>query len=156
MAEESETSQLHRQLFEDGVKVRREVLGSEYVDNALKNATPFTLPGQELITEWAWGNIWQRPGLDRKQRSLLGTEMKSLLTSSMSALGMVIAQKAWLEVALHTRGAINNGLTEIEIREVVLQATVYCGTPAGVEAMQVTEKVINEMIEKGEYTRPKP
>lgn len=69
-------------------------------------------------------------------------------------LGIIIAQKAWLELALHTRGAINNGLTEIEIREAVLQATVYCGTPAGVEAMQVTEKTINEMIEKGEYKRP--
>ena len=70
------------------------------------------------------------------------------------ALGITIAQKAWLELALHTRGAINNGVSEIEIREVVLQATVYCGTPAGVEAMMVTEKTINEMVEKGEYTRP--
>lgn len=70
-------------------------------------------------------------------------------------LGIIIAQKAWLELALHTRGAINNGVTEVEIREVVLQATVYCGTPSGVEAMLVTERTINEMVEKGEYTRPK-
>lgn len=69
-------------------------------------------------------------------------------------LGIIIAQKAWLELVLHTRGAINNGLTEVEIREVVLQATVYCGTPAGVEAMQVTERTINEMIANGEYKRP--
>lgn len=69
-------------------------------------------------------------------------------------IGIIIAQKAWLELALHTRGAVNNGLTEIEIREAVLQATVYCGTPAGVEAMMVTEKTINEMIGKGEYKRP--
>lgn len=63
--------ELHNQLFEEGVKVRRAVLGDEYVDKALQNATPFTMPGQQLITEWAWGTIWQRPGLDRKQRSLL-------------------------------------------------------------------------------------
>lgn len=68
-------------------------------------------------------------------------------------LGIIIAQKAWLELAIHTRGAINNGLSEIEIREAVLQATVYCGTPSGVEAMQVTEKTINEMVETGEYKR---
>ena len=72
----------------------------------------------------------------------------------MIALGITIAQKAWLELALHTRGAINNGLSEVEIREAVLQATVYCGTPAGVEAMMVTERTINEMVEKGEYKRP--
>ena len=69
-------------------------------------------------------------------------------------LGIIIAQKAWLELALHTRGAINNGLSQIEIREAVLQATVYCGTPSGVEAMLITEKTINEMVTKGEYKRP--
>ncbi|KAJ4419579.1 hypothetical protein N0V82_004882 [Gnomoniopsis sp. IMI 355080] len=142
MSKDSKVSALREQLFEEGLQVRREVLGSEYVDQALKNATDFSRPGQELITEWAWGTVWQRPGLDRKQRSLLN-------------LGIIIAQKAWLELALHTRGAINNGVTEVEIREVVLQATVYCGTPSGVEAMLVTERTINEMVEKGEYTRPK-
>lgn len=69
-------------------------------------------------------------------------------------MGITIAQKAWMELALHTRGAINNGVSEIEIREAVLQATVYCGAPAGVEAMLTTEKTINEMVEKGEYRRP--
>lgn len=64
-------AELHSQLFDEGLEVRRAVLGREYVDNAVKNATPFTRPGQELITEWAWGTIWKRPGLDRKQRSLL-------------------------------------------------------------------------------------
>ncbi|KAJ5187943.1 hypothetical protein N7449_010937 [Penicillium cf. viridicatum] len=141
MSDNPKFEELHKQLFDDGVQVRRAVLGDEYVNNALQNATPFTMPGQQLITEWAWGTVWKRPGLDRKQRSLLN-------------IGIIIAQKAWLELALHTRGAINNGLTEIEIREAVLQATVYCGTPAGVEAMMVTEKTINEMIEKGEYKRP--
>ncbi|KAJ5607674.1 hypothetical protein N7537_004293 [Penicillium hordei] len=141
MSDNPKFEELHKQLFDEGVQVRRAVLGDEYVNNALQNATSFTMPGQQLITEWAWGTVWKRPGLDRKQRSLLN-------------IGIIIAQKAWLELALHTRGAINNGLTEIEIREAVLQATVYCGTPAGVEAMMVTEKTINEMIEKGEYKRP--
>lgn len=74
--------------------------------------------------------------------------------SALVALGIIIAQKAWYELVLHTRGAINNGLSDIEIREAVLQATVYCGTPAGVEAIAITEKTINEMVEKGEYERP--
>ncbi|GAB1192747.1 hypothetical protein APSETT444_001943 [Aspergillus pseudonomiae] len=141
MATDPKIDELHRELLEEGLKMRRAVLGHEYVDRAWNNATPFTRPGQQLITEYAWGNVWQRPGLDRKQRSLL-------------TIGIIIAQKAWLELALHTRGAINNGVSELEIREAVLHSTVYCGTPAGVEAMMVTERTINEMIEKGEYTRP--
>ena len=71
MPDVSKFDELHKHLFEEGVKVRRAVLGDEYVNNALQNATPFTMPGQQLITEWAWGTVWQRPGLDRKQRSLL-------------------------------------------------------------------------------------
>ncbi|KAI0838453.1 CMD-domain-containing protein [Hypoxylon sp. FL0890] len=141
MSTDPKIDDLRHNLFEEGLTVRREVLGNEYVDQALQKASSFSRPGQELITEWAWGTIWKRPGLDRKQRSLLN-------------LGIIIAQKAWLELALHTRGAINNGLSEVEIREAVLQATVYCGTPSGVEAMLVTEKTINEMVEKGEYKRP--
>ncbi|OTA76300.1 hypothetical protein M434DRAFT_262583 [Hypoxylon sp. CO27-5] len=141
MSTDPKIDDLRQKLFDEGLTVRREVLGNEYVDRALNNATSFSRPGQELITEWAWGTVWKRPGLDRKQRSLLN-------------LGIIIAQKAWLELALHTRGAINNGLSEVEIREAVLQATVYCGTPSGVEAMLVTERTINEMIEKGEYKRP--
>jgi 4-carboxymuconolactone decarboxylase len=71
MSDVSKFDELHKHLFEEGVKMRRAVLGDEYVNNALQNATPFTMPGQQLITEWAWGTVWQRPGLDRKQRSLL-------------------------------------------------------------------------------------
>ncbi|KAE8390294.1 AhpD-like protein [Aspergillus alliaceus] len=141
MSADTKYDELHQQLLEEGLRMRREVLGNEYVNRAWNNASDFARPGQQLITEWAWGNVWQRPGLDRKQRSLL-------------TLGIIIAQKAWLELALHTRGAINNGVSELEIRETVLHATVYCGTPAGVEAMMVTEKTINEMVEKGEYKRP--
>ncbi|EFY96726.1 carboxymuconolactone decarboxylase family protein [Metarhizium robertsii] len=141
MSSDATNDELHRRLFDEGIKVRKDVLGSEYVENALRNATPFTRPGQELITEWAWGTVWQRPGLDRKQRSLL-------------TLGLIIGQKAWLELGLHTRGAINNGVTELEIREAVLHAAVYCGTPSCIEAMIVTQKTINDMVDKGEYKRP--
>lgn len=77
-------AELHSQLFEEGLEVRRAVLGREYVDNAVKNANPFTRPGQELITEWAWGTIWKRPGLDRKQRSLLSKCTNPLHPSPMS------------------------------------------------------------------------
>ncbi|PWY88314.1 CMD-domain-containing protein [Aspergillus heteromorphus CBS 117.55] len=142
MTDKPELKPLHQTLFDEGMKVRREVLGDAYVDRALANgSSEFARPGQELITEVGWGYIWTRPGLERKQRSILN-------------LGMLIALKAWPELAVHTRGAINNGLTEKEISEAVLQATVYCGAPAGIEATKVTERVINEMIESGEYKRP--
>ncbi|KAL3469554.1 AhpD-like protein [Aspergillus californicus] len=132
---------LHEILFSKGLTVRRAVVGDEYVDRSLKNgSSEFARPGQELVTEWCWGHIWTRPGLERKQRSLLN-------------LGMLIALKSWPELAVHTRGAIKNGLSEREISEAVLQATIYCGAPAGIEAMKVTERTILEMIEKGEYKR---
>ncbi|KAI3076409.1 hypothetical protein CBS147353_4735 [Aspergillus niger] len=141
MTKKVEVDQLHETLFEEGIKLRRAVVGDTYVDRALaRGSSDFSRPGQELITEWCWGHIWTRPGLERKQRSLLN-------------LGMLIALKAWPELALHTRGAIINGLTEKEISEAVLQATVYCGAPTGIEATKVTERAINEMIANGEYKR---
>ncbi|KAJ9226947.1 hypothetical protein DTO027B5_2163 [Paecilomyces variotii] len=141
MSTDPKYDDLHKQLFEEGLKVRRSVVGSEYVDRALANgSTEFWRPGQELVTEWCWGNIWTRPGLDRKQRSLLN-------------IGMLMALNRSPELGIHIRGAINNGLTEVEIREAILHATVYCGAPAGVDAMKVAEKVLNEMEEKGEYKR---
>ncbi|PLB36957.1 AhpD-like protein [Aspergillus candidus] len=141
MENNQELKHLHDTLFSEGLEVRRAVVGDQYVDKALENgSSEFARPGQALVTEWCWGHIWTRPGLERKQRSLLN-------------IGMLIALKSWPELGIHTRGAINNGLTEKEISEAVLQATIYCGVPAGVEAMKVTEKAILEMIEKGEYTR---
>ncbi|KAL2837700.1 CMD-domain-containing protein [Aspergillus pseudoustus] len=128
-------------LFQQGLKNRREVVGDAYVDAALKNgSSEFAYPGQQLVTEWCWGNIWSRSGLERKQRSFLN-------------IGMLIALKSWPELGVHVRGAINNGLTEEEIREAVLQATIYCGVPAGVEAMKVAERTINDMVAKGEHQR---
>ncbi|EXL40129.1 4-carboxymuconolactone decarboxylase [Fusarium oxysporum f. sp. radicis-lycopersici 26381] len=141
MSTEKKFDNLHTDMFQLGLQNRREVVGNAYVDAALNNGkSEFSYPGQQLVTEWCWGNIWSRPGLDRKQRSLLN-------------LGMLIALKSWPELGVHVRGALNNGLTEIEIRESILHATIYCGVPAGVEAFKVAQKTINDMIEKGEHTR---
>ncbi|KXJ88650.1 AhpD-like protein [Microdochium bolleyi] len=130
-----------KQLFEAGLKNRREVVGSEYVGRSLQaGASEFAYPNQQLVTEYCWGNIWSRPGLERKQRSLLN-------------IGMLIALKSWPELGVHVRGAVNNGLTEIEIREAILQSSIYCGVPAGIEATKVAERVLNEMDEKGEFKR---
>ncbi|KAF5714322.1 4-carboxymuconolactone decarboxylase [Fusarium mundagurra] len=132
---------LHKALFEQGLKTRREVVGSAYVDRALANgSTEFSAPGQELVTEWCWGYAWGRPGLEKKQRSLLN-------------IGMLMALNRTPELAVHVRGARNNGLTEEEIREAIIHCTIYCGVPAGVEAMKTAEQVLEEMAEKGEKPR---
>lgn len=132
---------LHKRLFEQGLEVRRSVVGDTYVDRALANgSTEFSRPGQELVTEWCWGYAWTRPGLERKQRSLLN-------------IGMLMALNRGPELAAHVRGARNNGLTEEEIREAILHCTTYCGVPAGVDAMKTAERVLDEMAEKGEMAR---
>ncbi|KAL2221282.1 4-carboxymuconolactone decarboxylase family protein [Thermoascus aurantiacus ATCC 26904] len=141
MSTDPKFAPLHQQLFEEGLKVRRAVVGDDYVDRALANgSTEFSRAGQELVTEWCWGYAWTRPGLDRKQRSLLN-------------IGMLMALNRAPELAVHIRGAIRNGLTEVEIREAILHATTYCGVPAGVDAMKTAERVLNEMAEKGEHPR---
>ena len=141
MSTNPKLDELHRQLFEEGLKMRRSVVGDTYVDRALANgSTEFSRPGQELVTEWCWGYAWTRPGLEKKQRSLLN-------------IGMLMALNRTPELAVHVRGARNNGLTETEIREAILHCTTYCGVPAGVEAMKTAEKVLDEMAEKGEMQR---
>lgn len=141
MTTKPELEPLHKKLFEEGLKVRREVVGDEYVNKALEvGSTEFSRPGQELVTEICWGMAWTRPGLDRKQRSLLN-------------IGMLMALNRAPELGVHVRGARNNGLSELEIREAILHATTYCGVPAGVDAMKVAEKVLNDMAEKGEMPR---
>ncbi|KAG6013838.1 hypothetical protein E4U43_007088 [Claviceps pusilla] len=129
------------ELFATGLKIRREVMGESYVGRALESGnTEFAYPEQQLVTEWCWGNVWSRPGLDRKQRSLLN-------------IGMLVALKSWPELGAHVRGAVHNGLSELEIREALVQATVYCGAPAGLEAFKVAEAVLNDMVAKGEHSR---
>ena len=128
-------------LYTQGLETRRSVLGDAHVDHALStNNTPFTRPLQELITSHAWGAVWNRPGLDRKQRSLLN-------------LGMLIALNRMPEFGMHVRGAVRNGVSELEIREAVVQTSVYCGAPAAMEGMRVAERVLGEMVERGEYVR---
>ncbi|KAJ5994520.1 CMD-domain-containing protein [Penicillium sp. IBT 35674x] len=141
MSTDPKFDDLHKGLFEEGLKVRRAVVGEAYVDKALENgSTEFSRAGQEHITEWAWGNVWTRPGLERRDRSLLN-------------IGMLMALNRGPELAVHIRGARNNGLSELEIREAIIHATVYCGAPAGVDAMKIAERVLNEMAENGEMPR---
>lgn len=124
-----------RARYEAGLKTRREVLGVEYVDRALANADEFTRPFQEFVTAQAWDAIWNRPGLDRRTRSLLNLAM-------LSALGR------GPELALHVRGALNNGVTPDEIREVFFQVAGYAGIPAAVEAFRVAQPIVAEHREK--------
>lgn len=117
--------------YEEGLEVRRAVLGKEYVDKATAGADEFSRPFQELVTEYCWGAIWTRPGLPRKTRSLIN-------------LAMLTALNRPHEVKLHLRGALNNGVSKEEILEVLLQATIYCGVPAGVDSMRVAKEFFNE------------
>ncbi|KAJ4250204.1 hypothetical protein NW762_012019 [Fusarium torreyae] len=121
----------HQTLFDKGLKIRYEVAGPAYVDAALAGgSSEFARPMQELVTEACWGSVWSRPGLERKQRSLLN-------------IAMLCALNRGPELAAHVRGALNNGATEIEIRETLLQAAIYCGMPAGIEGFKIAEKVIS-------------
>lgn len=117
--------------YEAGLEVRREVLGSDYVDGSLARATDFNSELQSLVTEYCWGAIWTRDGLDRRTRSLIN-------------LAMLTALNRPHEVALHVAGALRNGCTRDEIREVLLQTVIYCGVPAGVDSFRIASKVLDE------------
>lgn len=118
-------------LFEQGVKIRREVLGPEYVDRSLDQANGFMMAFQNITTEMCWGYAWARPGLPRKTRSMLNLAMLTALNRSA-------------EIKLHVKGALNNGLSVEEIKEVLLHATVYCGIPAGLDAFKAANQVLEE------------
>jgi 4-carboxymuconolactone decarboxylase len=119
---------------ERGMKVRREVLGDEHVDKAIENTSDFTADFQDLITRYAWGEIWTRPGLDRRTRSAI-------------TLTALIAIGRFDELAMHVRAARRNGLSDDEIKEVLLQAAVYCGVPAANRAFAVASEVLEEDAE---------
>lgn len=123
------------ELFEQGLNTRREVLGAAYVDASIKNATDFNIELQHLVTQYCWGDVWNRPGLERKTRSFLN-------------LAMITALNRPHELKLHVRGAINNGLTKGEIKEVFLQAAIYCGVPAAIDSFRVAAEVLKEMEAK--------
>jgi 4-carboxymuconolactone decarboxylase len=114
-----------------GMEVRREVLGDEHVDGAIERTTEFTADFQDLITRYAWGEIWTRPGLDRRMRSAI-------------TLTALIALGHFEELAIHVRAARRNGLTDDEIKEVLLQAAIYCGVPAANRAFAVASRVFEE------------
>ncbi len=120
------------ELFERGLKLRREVLGPEYVDGSLNSANDFMMAFQRITTEWCWGYAWGRPGLDKKTRSMLNLAMLTALGKSP-------------EIKLHVRGAINNGLSVEDIKEVLLHATVYCGIPSGLDAFKAANEALKEM-----------
>ena len=118
-------------LYERGMRVRREVLGDDYVDAALERATGFTTDFQDLITRYAWGEIWSRPGLDRRTRSCI-------TLMALMALGRLE------ELELHVRAALRNGLSADEIKEVILHGAIYCGVPAANSAFTVAQRVLAE------------
>lgn len=118
-----------RERYQMGLAVRREVLGEEYVDRALAQRTAFTESFQQLITRYAWGEIWTRPGLDRKVRSCM-------------TLCMLAALGHWDEFRLHVAAALRNGLTPAEIEEVLLQTAIYCGVPTANHAFKLAKEIV--------------
>jgi 4-carboxymuconolactone decarboxylase len=116
-------------LFKKGLEVRREVLGAGYVDNSIAKADDFMMAFQNITTEMCWGYAWTRPGLDRRTRSIIN-------------LAMLTALSKPAELKLHVKGALTNGLTVDEIKEILLHATVYCGIPAGLEAFKAAHEVL--------------
>jgi 4-carboxymuconolactone decarboxylase len=117
--------------YEDGMTVRREVLGDAHVDRAVAGTTDFTADFQDLITRYAWGDIWNRPGLDRRSRSLI-------------TLTALVARGHHEELAMHVRAARRNGLTVGEIKELLLQTTIYCGVPDANTAFRVVSRALAE------------
>jgi len=117
--------------FERGLSTRRAVLGDQYVDESLRNADEFNMPFQELVTEYCWDRVWNRPGLERKTRSMLN-------------LAMLIALDRPHELKLHIKGALRNGVTKDEIREILLQTAIYCGVPAAIDGFRVAREALAE------------
>jgi 4-carboxymuconolactone decarboxylase len=126
---------MDKKTYDAGLTVRKAVLGAEYVDKSLRSADEFTQPMQDLVTEYCWGAVWTRPELDRRTRSFLN-------------LAMLTALNRPHEIKLHVQGALNNGLTRVEIREVFLQSAIYCGVPAALDAMRVAKEVFAEADSK--------
>jgi 4-carboxymuconolactone decarboxylase len=118
--------------FEQGLEIRKSVLGAEFVENAIKSADDFNRPFQELVTEYCWGAVWGREGLSKKTRSLLN-------------LAMISALNRPHELKMHVAGALRNGVTRDEIREVFMAVAIYCGVPAGVDAFRTAREVFAEM-----------
>ncbi len=121
----------HKQRYDAGLKTRREVLGADYVDKSIASQDEFNRPLQELLNTYCWNDVWNRPGLPRKTRSMLNLAMLSALNKPH-------------ELRLHLNGALNNGLTKQDIQEVFLQVAIYCGVPAAVESFRIAREVFKE------------
>ncbi|HXQ50311.1 MAG TPA: 4-carboxymuconolactone decarboxylase [Stellaceae bacterium] len=121
----------NKDVFDQGLAIRREVLGAEYVDAAIKGADDFSRPFQEFITEYCWGAVWGRPGLPKKTRSIIN-------------LAMLTGLNRQHELKIHVKGALKNGCTKDEIMEVLLQTAIYCGVPAAVEAFRTAREAFKE------------
>lgn len=124
------------ELYERGLKLRKEVLGAEHVDKSIAEADEFTRPMQDLVTRYCWGEVWNRPGLDKQQRSMIN-------------LAMITALNRPHELRLHVRGALNNGVSRETIREILLQAAVYCGVPAAIDAFRTAREVFEDIDRDG-------
>ena len=122
---------MDKELYEKGLRIRKEVLGEDYVNRNVNNVTDFNRHFQEMVTEYAWGGVWGDEALEKKTRSLINLAM-------LAALGR------GQEFELHFRGAINNGCTQDELRALLEQITIYCGMPAGVEAFRIARRVLDE------------
>src|SRR6185369_2768973 len=123
---------MSKELFEAGLAVRKAVLGAEFVENAIASADDFNRPLQELVTEYCWGACWTREGLSRKTRSMLN-------------LAMLTALNRPHELKMHVKGALRNGVTRDEIREVLMQVAIYCGVPAGVDSFRLAREAFAEL-----------
>lgn len=123
---------MSRDVFERGLEIRKSVLGKEFVEKSFAAADDFNMPQQELVTEYCWGAVWGREGLDRRTRSMLNLAMLSALNRPH-------------ELRMHLKGALRNGVTREEIREVLLQVTIYCGVPAGVDAFRTAREIFAEI-----------
>ena len=126
---------MNKELFEKGLAIRKSVLGAEYVEKSIAAADDFNRPMQELTTEYCWGWCWGREGLDKKTRSIIN-------------LAMISALNRPNELKMHVKGAIRNGLSKEEIREVLLQVAIYCGIPAGVDSFRVAKEAFAELEKK--------
>jgi 4-carboxymuconolactone decarboxylase len=123
--------QVNKELYDQGQKLRREILGDTYVDKAAKTTTDFNRPFQELIAEYVWGTLWSRPGLDRRTRALIN-------------LGMLTAMGRTEEVKIYLGAAPNIGVTRDDVREVLMQTAIYCGIPAALDSFRVAQQVFDE------------
>jgi 4-carboxymuconolactone decarboxylase len=122
---------MDKQTYERGLEIRKSVLGKEFVEKSIASADDFNRPLQELVTEYCWGAVWGREGLDKKTRSIIN-------------LAMISALNRPHELKMHVKGALRNGLTKEEIREVLLQVGIYCGVPAAVDSFRVAREALNE------------